>query len=95
MLVVFVGTSMAWAIAGGRQDQGRMTQVAWGGSDAWRADVSLTREDGAQAFRARELQAPRAHEAQAPRAEDVQAPRAGDTRAPRACQAKQPRWRED
>ena len=55
----------------------------------------VTRDDPAQAWRARELQAPRWHEPQAPRAEDVQAPRAGDTQAPRACQAKEPRWRED
>lgn len=94
LLVVFVGTSIAWPIAGGRQDQGRMTQIAWSGGDAWRAEIALT-SDVVQGLRARESQAPRAHEAQAPRSEDVQAPRAEDTQAPRACQARQPRWRED
>jgi len=61
------------------------TTVAAG--ETWQLVVAASRDDGAQAARARELQAPRVTELQAPRSDDVQ--------APRACQAREPRWRED
>ena len=67
LLVVFVGTSMAWSTAGSRPDDG--------------TEAPRTRE--LQAPRAHEPQAPRSEDVQAPRAEDTQAPRTCQARQPR------------